>query len=205
MAASILSPADLSNVSLRRIGYKLRVSNLFEGSHAAKVLLDLYSQTRDELMRSKDWGFAERNVSPGLLKSAPQNGYLPPNFWDPAIHPALPWVFSYTYPADCLKVRAVKASPIFVPNFDPQPNVFSVENDQTYAPPQKAILCNVPSMVLTYTGQITDPATWEADFAEAFAAALGRRLAPALVGLDAAKLELQDEAAETALAETRIG
>jgi len=204
MTSSVTSPADVINVALRRIGYKLRVGNLYEGSFAAKQALDIYAQTRDEILRQDDWGFAERNINMTLLKQAPVNGYIPPVTWTP-VYPALPWLFEYVYPDDCLKVRAVKSVPLFIPNFDPQPNVFSVENDNALAPPAKVVLCNVPNPVMVYTGQITDPSTWEADFVEALCAALGRRLAPVLVGLDVAKMEASDEGASTAMAEAEEG
>lgn len=199
MPASITSPADVVNVALQRIGYKGRVGNLFEGSTAAKDALDIYAQTRDEILRSGDWGFAERNLNMEMLKAAPPGGYVPPNVWTPA-SPPLPWLFEYAYPDDCLDVRAIKASELFVIDFDPQPIVFTVANDNTFDPPKKVILCNVPTAILTYTGQVTDPSTWEADFVEAFAATLGRRLAPALVGMEAAKLIVADEQASTAKA-----
>jgi hypothetical protein len=73
-----------------------------------------------------------------------------------------------------------------------------MENDNTYNPPQRVILCNVPNAICLYTGQITNPIDWEPDFIEAFAAALGRRLAPVLMGLEATKLAAADEQQEAA-------
>lgn len=204
MAVSVQSPEDVVNIALVRIGYKLRIGSLYDGSMASKKALDIYSQTRDELLRQNDFGFAERNVSLTLLKQAPPGGYFPPNMWD-STYPPPPWVFEYAYPLDALKVRSVKPPPQFIIDFDPQPYVYSVENDQSLAPVAKVILCNVPNAVLTYTGQITDPRDWEADFVEVLASALGRRLAPALVGLDATRLEASDEAAAMAVAETEQG
>lgn len=205
MPASVTSAADLANLALKRIGFVLRIGSLYDGSKQAKIILDVYAETRDELLRSGDYGFAERNINMTLLKSAPTGGYFPPNVWDPTVNPAPPWFFEYFYPGDCLKVRAIKATPQFIIDFDPQPVVFAVENDNTYTPAQKVILCNVPSAVLTYTGQITDPTTWEADFCEDFAAALGRRIAPALMGLDAAKLAAADEQQSDSVAENTEG
>lgn len=203
MVASVSSPADVLNISLRRMGYRLRVGSLYEGSYAAKQALDLYAQTRDELLRQNDWGFAERNVTMTLLKQAPP-AYIPPTTWSDA-YPPLPWLFEYVYPLDCLKVRSVKAVPLFIPNFDPQTQVFSVDNDNSLSPPAKVILCNVPNAVLVYTGQVTDPTAWESDFVEALAASLGRRLAPVLANMDAEKLEGPDEGASTAIAEREMG
>ena len=114
MAANspVQSPADAINVSLRRIGYKLRVASLYDGSKAARSALDIYAQTRDEILRQNDWTFAERNISMTMLKQAPVGGYIPPVTWS-TTYPPLPWLFEYAYPTDCLKVRAVKPVPIF--------------------------------------------------------------------------------------------
>ena len=204
MTASITSPADLVNLSLARIGYKRRIGNLYEGSEAAKVALTLYAQTRDELLRQFGWGFAERVATMTLLKSAPVGGYVPPTTWSTA-YPPLPWVYEYAYPSDCLQVRSVRQVPVFLYNPDPQAQLFSVDNDYSLTPPAKVVLCNLQNAVLVYTGQITDPTTWEPDFVEAFAASLGRRMAPSLVGMDPAKMEASDEEASKQIAETGEG
>lgn len=203
--AAVQSPADLCNNALSRMGYKLRVGSLFDGSAAAKKLLDLYAQTRDELLRSFDWGFAERNIALTLLKSAPPGGYIPPTVWNPALNPPLGYWFEYAYPGDCLKVRAVKPTQLFTPNFDPQPNVYSISNDNAYNPAQRVILCNIPSAIMVYTGQITDPVTWDVGFVEAFSATLSRHAGPALIGADAAKMTASDEQFSTANAESEQG
>ena len=106
------------------------------------------------------------------------------------------WLYEYAYPADCLKVRAVKLPQIFVLNFDPQPHRYSVDNDNGFTPARRVILCNVPSAMLVYAGQVTDPATFDVAFTEEFAAALGQRLAPALLGLNNAKLAAADAQAQ---------
>lgn len=202
MVASVQNPADACNIALVRMGYKgPRVGNLYDGSDASQKFLTLYAQTRDELLRRDDWGFAERNVSLTLLKSAPASGYFPPNTWNPAVNPPPGYLFEYGYPSDCIKVRALRPVPLFGVNFDPQPQVYSVDNDNNFAPPQRVILCNVPSAILVYTGQITDPSTWDVSFCEALAASLSRRTAAGLVGADSAKMEAADEQAADQIAE----
>ena len=204
MTAIITRPEDVINLALARIGYKDSVSSILDGTPASRLALTFYSQTRDQMIRDGNWAFAERIAEGVLLKSAPQGGYNTVVPWSPA-YPALPWFYEYGYPADCLKVRSMRPQAIYIPNFVPQYNVFSEENDNSYNPPVKVILCNVPNAIITYAGQVTDPTTWEASFIEAFAAALGRRLAPGLVGLESAKLEIQDEQAETSLADRTQG
>lgn len=193
MTYAVQTPADLVNLALRRIGFKQNVGSLYDGSAAAQVALDVYAQTRDAFLRQTDAGFCERNLVATLLKQAPDGGYFPPTAWDPTTNPPLPWFYEYAYPADALKVRAIRRAALFVQDFDPQPNTFTVENDNYLTPGQRVILCNVPDAVLVYTAQVTDLTTWDTDALEAFAAMLGRRIAPALVGLDATKLAAADE------------
>jgi hypothetical protein len=106
-------------------------------------------------------------------------------------------------------VRSLKPVPLFVPNFDPQPHAFRIANDNTYTPVKKVILCNVEAAVLIYTGRVTDPKAWEADFAEALIGALGRRLAlplaPLQANAQAEQLAGRNETVATAIAEMQQG
>ncbi len=201
MVASIQSPADVVNAALAQIGYKNRVGSLFEGSRAAKNALDIYGQTRDQLLREGDWPFAQRDLVGNLIKSAPPGGYFPPIVWDNITYPPLPWLFEYSYPDDCIKVRTVKPQPILIPNFSPQPYLFAVANDNN----QRVILSMVQNAVITYVGQITSPTDMPTDFVEAFISAMARRLAPVLANMDAAKMEAQAEQVETTMAERSQG
>ena len=201
MTAALSSPADLCNLALGRMGYRLRIGSLYDGSVAAKKFLDAYSQTRDELLETNDYDFSERTAALALLKSAPQGGYFPPTPWDPNTNPPYGFAYEYTYPSDALKIRIVKPAGLFLINADPQPNSFQLANDSGYTPARRVILCNVANAVATYTAQVTDSTTWNVTFCEALAAALARRLAASMVGLDAAKLEASDEQVETSIAE----
>ena len=203
--AAVQSPADAANLALTRMGYRLRIGSLYDGSLAAKKLLDVYAQTRDALLRSFDWQFAERNLKMTVLKSAPAGGYFPPSSWDQNVNPSLPWQYEYAYPSDCLKVRAVKPPASFVQNFDPQPTIFSVENDPTFTPPQRVIMCNVQDAVLVYTAQITNPTTWDVGFVEAFSADLAKHVSAGLLGKDGYMIEAADAKSETAEAQTEQG
>jgi len=197
MAVSCSTPEDVVNVALRRLGARARVENMMDGSDQAKAALDLYGQTRDELMRQQDWGFAERTAYLSLLKTAPTVGGVPtyvlPTSWNPATNPPPPWIYEYAYPSDCLKVRTLKVVSGTLPNFDPQPNIYEIANDSNYSPPRKVILTNTGDAMCVYTGRVTDPATWEADFTEAVAASIARRLAVFVKDLNAERLEFNDE------------
>lgn len=203
MTVSINTPEDVANLALTRIGYQRRIANLYEGSPQANAILNIYAQTRDEVLMGFDWGFAEGNIVGTLQKSAPVGGYGG-NAWNTS-YPPLPFLFQYAYPADCLKIRAVKPTPVFLPNFQPQPFVWSVDNDATLTPPAKAISCNVANAIIVYTRQVLAPSEWESDFIEALAASIARRVAPVLVNADMEKMEAADEMASLTQARTMEG
>jgi hypothetical protein len=187
MANTLKNPADLVNAALVRIGHKNLIGNLYDGSEASIRALAIYGQTRDDMMRDGNWGFVQRNVALTLLKQAPANmTYLVP--WTSAF-PPLPWQFEYAYPQDMLKLRAVKPTPIFIPNFDPTPYPSAIDNDNSLDPPQRVILCNVENAIAVYAGRVTDPLTWPVDFTEALIGKLGEVLAPSLSGLQPAQMQ----------------
>jgi hypothetical protein len=184
VTSSIQSPADVVNAALVHLGSMDRIGNLYDGSLVSKKALDIYGQTRDALMINGDWEFLERNTNGILLKQAPSNYLMQ---WTPA-NPPQPWLYEYSYPGDALKIRAVKPTVVFVPNFDPQPWTYSIDNDNSFSPPQRVILTNVPNAIIVYTGRVTDPTTWNADFTEEFILELAKKLAPGLKGLDIEKI-----------------
>jgi hypothetical protein len=169
---------DILNMALRRIGNEIPIGYIYEGSRASRAGLEIYGQTRDALLRSFTWGFARRDAALMLLKTAPVGGYGATP-WTSASPPP-PWIFEYAYPTDCLVIRSVRESPLFIPSFDPKPNLFNVANDDSIQPAVKVILTNVENALVVYTGQVTDMTTWEPLFVESLVDALGRRFAQAL-------------------------
>lgn len=190
---------ELVNQALRRIGYKTEIGYIFEGSEASRAALTVYGQTRDDILRSKDWPFARRSVALTVLKTAPVGGYgLTP--WSDAYPPA-PWIYEYAYPTDCVEMRAVRPTPTVIVEMDPQPNIFVEASDTTQAP-SKVVLTNLANALAVYTGRIIDMSQWEPMFTEAFVDALGRRMAAALgASGDAVKMQYQLEQASAAAAD----
>lgn len=200
MTTSVTNPEGVVNIALGRIKYPTRINSIFEGSKAAIAALDIYGQTRDDLLRTSDWPFARRDAALVLQKQAPAGGYVPPTVWSSA-YPALPWGFQYAYPGDALRIRSIRSVDLFLVNYDPREHRFTVSNDNSLVPAQKVILTNVPGAIATYSARVTDPAAWDADFVEAMAAALARRLAPVLTDMEAAKMEAEDEVRATSQAD----
>lgn len=184
------------NQAIDAAGYGEYIGNIYEGTKEARIALDIYGQTRDAMLSDGNWEFAERNVAGTLLKQAPQ-AYLAT--WDPT-YPPQPWRFEYTFPSDALKIRAVKPTVVFAPNFDPQPWPYSIDNDSSLTPPQRVILSNVPNALLVYTGRVVDPTTWDVAFLEEFIVALAKKMAPVLKVFETERLLIPEKAQDEMVA-----
>lgn len=200
MVASIKTPADVVNMGLVKIGHPFRIGSLYDGSMAAKKALDIYAQMRDEMLRDVAPDFSQRTIALTLLKSAPPGGYIPPTIWDPTTNPPLPWLYEYTYPADCLKVGSLRTTPIFVPEFDPSPRLFEVSNDNAYTPQRRVILAYTPNAICDYVGQVTDPTVWDVNFVTALSDQIAERLTVALGDPKLLQAEAQEAGLSTAIA-----
>ena len=174
MAAS--SVEDVVNLALRNIGYKKRVAWIYEGSPAARAALEIYGQTRDELLQAGDWPFALREVVLSVALAPPPS----------------PWQNEYQAPADCLRLRYVRPGPLTggTRSTDPQPALFRTWNDNRTVPAVRAILCDLNPAVAIYTARVTDPGTWTANFTDALAVRLGAKLAPILADQNMQKTAL---------------
>lgn len=182
MASLVLSsPEDIVNAVLAQIGYKHRVGSLFDGTDASRMALDIYGQTRDALLREKDFDFSATIVAGTISGTAP-----------------FPWLYQFAYPDDCLRVRAV-FDPAYSPNF-PLP-----VNWQIGSASGRIIWANIPAISINYTAQIVDPLAWEPMFTESLIDALSEKLAIGLASVDVAKLNQQQPGSELALADMRDG
>lgn len=205
MATSALqNPEDVLNASLTQIGYKKRIANIYDGSDAANLALNIYSQTVDEQLRAFPWGFSERNVTLTLQKTAPVGGYLPPSAWSTA-YPPMPWIYQYALPDNYLYVRSLRQGYGIIPDYAPVAINWRIYNDNSFTPPQTVILTNLASAVLVYTAQVHAPLQWEPLFTEGLIAALAKRLSAALANLNEQQFQGREEAVETKTAAMRVG
>jgi hypothetical protein len=158
MASSV---EDILNQALGRIGNETPIGYIWEGSKASRRGLEIYGQTRDVLLREKDWAFARRQVLASIAGAAPY-----------------PWNYEYSWPSDCLRLRNI--IPVVAAGLvlDPRPSTFSVFNNGS----AKTILAMTTPIILVYSGQITDMTTWEPSFTEALVEALARRLVVSITG-----------------------
>lgn len=192
MATSV---EQVVNQALEVIAYPRRIGWIFEGTEAAIAALEFFGQTRDEVLRAQDWPFARgAGVPLALLKGPPPpGGYNAFNqVWSPA-YPPSPWLFEYAYPADCLDILALQGQPAMLPELNPLPVEWRIDNDLTpvvttvtppvvAGPPQKVILANVPNALAVYRRRVTNPALWEPLFVTTLVPALAAKLSLRLIG-----------------------
>lgn len=184
---AVRSPEDVCNMALDWIGYDQSIASLYGGTKVERIGVRLYGQTRDAVLREKDWTFAVR------FAAAVTNGQTPQP----------PWLFEYGYPSDCLRVRQIiAAAPGTNPVWDPRPQQFTDFDEVDTAPESKAILANISPATIVYTGRILNPLIWDAGYIDALVAALARRFTIALNGnpqMVSAGEQLSEEAISAAL------
>jgi hypothetical protein len=210
MAIVLTSPELVCNAALTRVGWTGGlIANMYDGTVQSNAALAIYGQTRDALLRSFDWGFAEFNAPLTLLKTAPVFGYSPPSTtssWTTS-YPPPPWIYEYQYPADCVKIRTLRSTNPVIPSFDPAPNTYRIADDTSLTSSNtKVVLTNLSAAFAIYTGQVTNPALWDDGFADSLIADLASKLGPLLKeGAQQQQLEMADEMKTQAAAERVIG
>lgn len=159
MALVLQAPEDLVNAAIVRLGGKRRIGSLFDGTEESRAFLDIYGQTRDALLRMGDWEFAIAYAAGVLIGGA-----------------AFPWLYQYAYPSDALKIRSVFNQAAYAADKNnPVPVDWRPGNAVISGTPTEVVLTNTPSATLCYMRQVTNPAVWEANFAEAVIAGLAKR------------------------------
>ncbi len=183
-----LAVEDICNIALDEIGYPKHIGDIYEGSPAARVALEFYGQTRDELLRARDWSFSRKVAALTLLKGPPPDGgYNLTQPWS-IYYPIPGFLYEYTYPSDCVDLRAIISPPGVMPDLDPVPALWRIDYDATpvisgssaIGPAAKVILCNQTFAMAVYRARVTNPALWEPGFMAALIAALAKKFAKAL-------------------------
>jgi hypothetical protein len=202
------------NQSLLTAGVHLRIADIYEGSEASRIALELYGQCRDELLDLTDWSFSRHTSPLTLLKGPPPDGgYSFAQPWS-NIYPAPGFLYEYAYPTDAVDLRAIIPPPGLMPDLDPRPAVWRVDNDSNPnltgtppvagGPPAKVIYCNITDALAVYRSRVTDTTLFDPGFTAALVALLGKRFAVAFgAGVDRQR-EDTAEAAATARAQSDV-
>lgn len=139
---------DVVNVALRRIGAS-RITSLTDGSTNANVANDIYTEVRDELLRSHPWNFATKRVK--LAQSATD--------------PAFEFDHAYPLPSDWLRTVSVH---------DNDAGHGTILFRMELIGSQRAIVASADDVYLRYVSRVTDPNLMTPDFRKAFEFALSR-------------------------------
>jgi hypothetical protein len=208
---------EIVNQALRGIGFSRMIASIYEGSAAARAALEIYGQTRDEVLRSGEWPFALGSVPLTLLKGPPPpGGYTPLSPWT-TLFPPPGYLYEYAYPVDCVELLAIVPPPSALPVLLPTPMPKRISNDLlptvggnppvAAGPPQRVILTNQTGAVAVYRRRVTNPALWEPGFVTVLVDRLGEKLAasPQLANPDQQRMLSQDSAQAAAIAERHRG
>ena len=204
------SVIEICNEALSLVGTRSTITSLEEDSAEARQCNLRYATVRDQLLGIHNWEFARKMQSAALLKAAPgtpentESGGPWTHAWPPA-----PWLYSYSYPTDAIRVRAVvlqpyaisgQTAPIFpyaqvsvMPELS-RPTRFVKSYDQT---PDgdivAAILTNTPKALVVYTARVENPQFFDTLFRVALINALASEIAFALTGDRAISMSLAEK------------
>jgi hypothetical protein len=166
-----MSIEDVVNQALDQLGYPRHIGNIYEGSPAARVALDVWQQTRNSLFTRVRPDWAKKDAVLTLSKSAPNiaggtAAYdLTP--WS-TTYPPLPWLYEYRSPSDCLYPLQIKTRQFFLPIWRPRAI--------TFRHAENTILTNAPNAILTYVYAVLDPDLWESDFTDLMVQMLAQKM-----------------------------
>lgn len=185
MAATVEA---IVNQAMMAAGHTRRVADMYDGSEEAKVAVELYGQARDSLLDLRDWSFSRQVAPLTLLKGPPPaGGYSPGQPWIPGLYPEPGFLYEYAYPSDALDIRNISGYPGNMPDLDPVPREWRVDNDLTpnivdgvpTGPPAKVIFSNQTSAIATYRARVINPSQFDTGFTEALVALLAKKFAVA--------------------------
>lgn len=145
------SETDVVNKALRLIGQS-PITSLDDGSDVANVVDDIYTEVRDDLLRSHPWNFATKRVQ--LARSATD--------------PAFEFDHAYVLPADWIRTISVHDN-------DAGHGTVLFRMEQVNG--QRVFVSSSDAIYLRYVARVTDPNLMSADFRRALAVSLARDLA----------------------------
>lgn len=141
---------DLINTALRRIG-ATPITSLTDGTASANVADDIYTEVRDDLLRSHPWNFATKRVK--LAQSSTT--------------PVFEFDYGYPLPADWLRTMSVH---------DNDAGHGTILYRMELINGQKSIVTSSDEIWLRYVSVVTDTNLMSADFRTALSFVIARDL-----------------------------
>ena len=147
------SPTDICNLALGHLG-EAPIASMDDDSVAARACARHYPGTRDQLLRSHRWNFAQARATLTRLNEAPAFG----------------WSYQYALPSDCLRVLEVNDS-----------EVGDVETD-TFIVEGRFLLTDADAVRMVYLRRIEETSEFDELFTECFALKLAIVLSETIRG-----------------------
>lgn len=198
-----MSETTICNRALSAMGTRSTIVSLAEESNEAEQCLLHYATVRDEVLQQALWNFARRAVVLAVHKAVPgtpEGGVSSQTVWSDD-WPAPPWLYSYTYPQDCVRLRYIMVAgtsgestsgvPIFGTasgRYDAYltanpPIRFVIANEPDVSDlDKKVILTDVAQAMAIYTRRVENTTLWDPLFSQAVVYALATKLAVPLTG-----------------------
>ena len=144
------SDTDVANVALRLVG-ATAITSITDGSTNGNLLDDIYTEVRDDLLRSHPWNFATKRVQLAQIST----------------DPTFEFDHAYALPSDWLRTISVHDN-------DAGHGTVLYRTEQVAG--QNAIVASSDAIYLRYVHRVTDPNLMAADFRRAFELSLARDL-----------------------------
>lgn len=190
------SEVSICNQALVASGARTQINSINDPTTAARTCKLFYEDTRDELLREAQWGFADKFVTLSLLSYLPgapgfpnDTGANTGSVWLPT-YPAPGWLYQYAYPEDCVKTNFIIPQGVWGAWLAQAQQVGPAQAWQTLAVPFKlsssdgktVINSNAQQAIAAYTERVTNPALYPPDFVTALAGRLAFKLVIPLAG-----------------------
>ncbi len=194
-----MSEVQICNEALSLVGTRSTITSLSESSAEAQQCNLRYATVRDRILRLAPWNFAKKVDTAAMLKAAPgtpentEASGVWSNSWPPP-----PWCYSYTYPADCLLLRAVLPQPYVLesattpiypytqvnvaPQFNRAARFSRGQDTDVNGNIVQGIFTNQNQAILCYTRRVTETGLFDTMFYSALVNALAGELSFPLTG-----------------------
>lgn len=158
------SVIDICNRALSHTGTDQAIASLGEKSKEARVCARWYEPSRDQLLRTFAWNFAQRREKLADMGEAPTG-----------------WQYRYRYPTDCIDLQRVIQAGNYHPGMEMDGIDMAVFRIASSGDGGRVILTNIEQAEAIYTARVEDPNLFPADFVVALEMTLAANIAMPMV------------------------
>lgn len=162
---------DVINIALRRIG-ATPITSLTDGSDSANAADDIYTEVRDDLLRSNPWNFATKRVK--LAQSS--------------VAPVFEFDFAYPLPSDWLRTVSIHDNDASHGTI-----LFRMEDNNG----QNSIITSSSEIWMRYIYRETNPDKWSTDFRTAVEYSIAQALSIVLTSSNTLEETMSKHATRT--------